>query len=305
MSRRVSPSSNRPYGVQRVCEVWGVPRSSLYGRRQGSKRARNRAEVGPPVSPRRRGPTPTTSDAELLAAIVRDLKESPFVGEGHRPVWARLRILRGIRVSRKRVLRLMREAKLLSPHRQPKGDPKAHDGRITTDRPDEIWATDGTNVQTVDEGKVWIFVAVDHFNTECLGVHVCKEGNRFAALQPFAMGLATYRNGVECGAGRGITARQDHGSQYTSDTYCNQVKAWGMSLSFAYVGEPETNGVAERFIRTLKEQIIHGRAYRGVEDLRRAVLNFVKLYNGQWRLEKLGYRTPLEARADASLQVAA
>ena len=48
-------------------------------------------------------------DADLLNAIRADLAASPFIGEGHRKVWARLRILRDIRVSRTRVLRLMRE----------------------------------------------------------------------------------------------------------------------------------------------------------------------------------------------------
>ena len=53
-------------------------------------------------------------DAELLAAIRWEIAESPFVGEGHKKITARLR-LRGICTSRKRVLRLMREAGLLAP----------------------------------------------------------------------------------------------------------------------------------------------------------------------------------------------
>ncbi len=57
-----------------------------------------------------------------------------------------------------------------------------HDGTIITEGADVMWATDGAVVETVDEGRVWIFVAVDHFNAECVGFHVCKEGSRFAAL---------------------------------------------------------------------------------------------------------------------------
>ena len=52
-----------------------------------------------------------------------DLARSPWSGEGHRKVWARLRVLDGIRVGRKRVLRLMREHALLSPHRARSGRP--------------------------------------------------------------------------------------------------------------------------------------------------------------------------------------
>ena len=60
----------------------------------------------------------------------------------------------------------------------------------------------------------------------------------------------------------------DHGSQYLSDHFTNQIKFWGIQPSYAFVAEPQTNGVAERFNRTLKEQIIHGRIYRNIAELR-------------------------------------
>ena len=63
------------------------------------------------------------------------------------------------------------------------------------------------------------------------------------------------------GAARGLALRMDHGSQYLSDHFTNQIKFWGIQPSYAFVAEPQTNGVAERFNRTLKEQIIHGRIY--------------------------------------------
>ncbi len=63
-----------------------------------------------------------------------------------------------------------------------------------------------------------------------------------------------------------------------------------------FVRESETNGVIERFNRTFKEQIIHGRVYQGVEDLRKAVEKFVCEYNNGRLLEKLDYKSPLEAR---------
>ena len=60
--------------------------------------------------------------------------------------------------------------------------------------------------------------------------------------------------------------------------------------------EPQTNGVAERFNRTLKEQTIHGRIYRNIAELRDAVRDFVELYNAQWIVEKNGYLSPAQAR---------
>lgn len=80
----------------------------------------------------------------------------------------------------------MHEHQLLSPHRRPQGLPSLHDGTITTKRPNEMWGTDGIRIQTVDDGWVWVFSAVDHFDAYCFGIHAVKIGNRFAALQPIA-----------------------------------------------------------------------------------------------------------------------
>ncbi|MEX3583343.1 MAG: IS3 family transposase [Burkholderia sp.] len=90
--------------------------------------------------------SPRWPDHERLAAVRADLTRTPFVGEGARKVWARLRIQDDIRVSRARVSRLIREHGLLSPYRQPQKPPNAHDGRMTTDRPNERWGTDGAKV---------------------------------------------------------------------------------------------------------------------------------------------------------------
>lgn len=299
MSRETSVGTDKPYGMQRVCRVLEFPRSTIY-----AQQAREAAVVVPLFAPRR-GPKPKMLDTDLLAAIRADLAASPFVGEGHRKVWARLRILRGIRVSRARILRLMRENQLLSPHRRPQGVANLHDGTITTDRPNEMWGTDGIRIQTVEQDWVWVFSAVDHFDACCIGIHAVKIGNRFAALQPIAQGLLTEFGATGADAGRGLALRMDHGTQYTADDFLNQVKFWGVAPSFAFVAEPQTNGVAERFNRTLKEQVIHGRIFLNLEEVRVAVTEFKDRYNHHWRLEKLGFMSPLEARQAYALQKAA
>ena len=78
------------------------------------------------------------ADDGLLAAIRREIDESPFVGEGHQKITARLR-LRGISTSRKRVLRLTREAGLLAPTPQVrKRSRRLHEGTITVTVPDTL-----------------------------------------------------------------------------------------------------------------------------------------------------------------------
>ena len=299
MSRETSEGIGKPYGLERVCRILEFPRSTIY-----AQQARESTKVLA-LRPQRRGPKPKRADADLLAAIRADLDASPFTGEGHRKVWARLRIQRDIRVSRARVLRLMRENALLSPHRRPQGAPNLHDGSITTDRPNDMWGTDGMRIETVDEGWVWVFSAVDHFDACCVGIHAVKTGSRFAALQPIAQGLQIEFGATGAEAGRGLTLRMDHGTQYTADDFLNQIRFWGIAPSFAFVAEPQTNGVAERFNRTLKEQVIHGRVFRNLEEVRKAVTAFKDRYNRHWRLEKLGFMSPLEARQAYAIRKAA
>ncbi len=94
-------------------------------------------------------------------------------------------------------------------------------------------------------------------------------------------------------------------AQYTADDFLKQIEFWGIDTSFAFVTEPQTNGVAERFNRTLKEQAIHGRIFRNVEEVRAAVTEFKDRYNRHRRLEKLGFISSLEARQSHAIRKAA
>ena len=162
-------------------------------------------------------------------------------------LWARLRF-KGIRTSRRRVLRLMREHGLLAPQRMgaPHGS-KAHDGRrITTDRVDAMWGADLTSAMT-------------------------SEGHALL---------------------------HDHGSQYVSHDFQAEIRFLGIGSSPAFVREPEGNGCAERFIRVLKENLLWVRCFNTIEELRLALQAFRQTYNRTWIIERHGYKTPAQVRAD-------
>ena len=76
-----------------------------------------------------------------------------------------------------------------------------------------------------------------------------------------------------------------------------QARFRGISPSYAFVAEPETNGVIERLFRTLKEQTIHGCTFQTIDELRDAVRDFAARDNAEWLIEKNGYRSPLDASA--------
>lgn len=228
MSQIISPSAKKAYGLKRVCKVWGIPKSRIY---------RNQEQ-----QPGKRGPKPLIPDEALLGMIQEDIKTSPFKGEGHRKIHARLK-RKGKVAGRNRVLRVMGENALLSPHRSPYRSPNPHEGRITTDAPEIMWGSDGTKIRTVDDGWVWVFSVVDHWNTECLGWHVCKKGDRFAALMPISQAVKQIYGHLGKGVATDLKLRIDNGSQYTSDYFLDQINYLGIQDSFGLVRQPETNGV--------------------------------------------------------------
>ena len=132
MRAATSPSSGKSYGLALVCGVWRVARATVY---------RHRVPADP--EPRRRpGPVGPMPDVGLLERIRGVLAASPFHGEGYRKVWARLRFA-GLRTSRHRVLRMIREHTLLAPARtrSPRG-PRNHDSTIIPETVDTTWGTD-------------------------------------------------------------------------------------------------------------------------------------------------------------------
>jgi transposase InsO family protein len=287
MSRQVSPSTDRVYGLQRVTRIWGVSRATLY---------RHRRPAG--VAERKRpGPCGATSDDDLVAAIRQLLTGSPFHGEGHRKLWARLRFA-GLRTSRRRVLRLMREHGLLAHQRagRPHGS-RAHDGRITTERVDVMWGSDLTSVMT-GEGQAAVFIAVDHCSAECVGIHASRSADRFEALEPVKQAVRERFGAFAKGVAAGLRLRHDHGSQYVSHHFQTEIRFLGIESSPAFVREPEGNGCAERFIRTLKENLLWVRRFETVEELRLALVAFKRTYNQGWIIERHGYETPAQVRAD-------
>ena len=269
-----------------VCRLTRAPRSTVYARR-----GRANGEI---TAARKRGPVVAISDEELTAKIREVIKASPFAGEGHRKVTARLRREHGIRVGRKRVLRLMREAGLLAPQRaRGRRKPRPHDGTIIPEAPNLLWGTDATMAYTTRDGWVWAFVAVDHYTAEGWA-QVAKRGDRFACLEPVQDAVRDRFGVIGPDVARGIAMRHDWGPQYTSSHFQGALRWLGIEDSPAYVGEPPCNGCAERFIRTLKEQCIWASTYADVAELRAAVADFVKRYNGEWLIERHGHRTPRE-----------
>ena len=211
-------------------------------------------------------------------------------------MWAQLRH-RGIRPSPRRVLRLRCAHQLLAPTRQGQAHgPKAHDGTIITAHVDTLWGTDMTATFTRQEGQVAIFIAVDHGSAEGVGIHAAKQGTRFEALEPLRQGVRAAFGAFGQGVAPGLVLRHDHGRQYMSHVFQEEWRFLGITSSPAFVREPEGNGCAARFIRTLKENLLWLTTFDTVEELRLALHAFQRQDNETWLIGRHGYKTPTQVR---------
>jgi transposase InsO family protein len=164
--------------------------------------------------------------------------------------------------------------------------------------------TDATRFYTERDGWCWFFGAIDHHLDEVVGWHTAKLGDRWAALEPIRQGVRHAFGRFGKDVARGLALRCDWGPQYIADAWISEVKWLGCTISPSYVGEPECNGVAERFVRTLKEQCICLHQFASLEEAHQRISEFIARYNTQWLIERLGHRTPAQARIDALAQVA-
>ena len=160
---------------------------------------------------------------------------------------------------------------------------------------DTMWGTDMTTTWT-REGQVAVPVAVDHHNAECVGIYAARHGTRFEALEPLRQGVRQHFGAFAKGVAAGLSIRHDYGSQYMSAVFQDELAFLGAESSPAFVRAPEGNGCAERFIRTLKENLLWVQTFDTVEQLRLALLSFRETCNTSWLIQRLGYRTPAAAR---------
>lgn len=157
----------------------------------------------PPGAPATRGAKTSYTDEAQTGHIRQVLATSPFLGEGHRKVWAPIRA-QGVRIAKPRVLRLMRQAGPLAPSRAWRVfGPQVHDGTITTERPNQMSGTDATSTVTLEDGQVTVFVAVDHCTLEGVGIHAVTRATRFEALEPLRQGIRRQFGAVAAGIATG------------------------------------------------------------------------------------------------------
>lgn len=248
--------------------------------------------------PGKRGPKTVISDEALKREIKQAMDAIPFHGTGYKKIHTRTnRILkgRGQSVGKNRVFRLMREENMLNRANGGTGSSRLHDGKLVTDVPDVVWGTDGKKFFTQRDGWCWLFDVIDHFNSEIVGYNVVKYGDRFEATRAVQNAVKNRFGNLDKGSAQGLVVRSDRGSQYTSEYYARSMDHLGIEISHTWSRSPESNGIIERFHRTIEEQLFSLHDFETLEEAEKAIGEFVGRYNREWMLERLGYLSPKDA----------
>ncbi len=267
--------------VTQLCEAFGISRAAYYA----AKKPRPPAKVvGLPRAPRH------TPSEVVLAAIREVIKAEPAWGV--RKVWATLK-RNGLKVSRKRVHALMRANGLVLARDREPGDTSRGHGAVP--EPNRRFGGDLTTVWTKKDGWVAIVPTIDCGCRSVLGLTVTKDQHGPAVLASVEEALR-----IAFGEPRlvpsGVELRTDHGPQYTGADCAALVARWGLVHTFAPVGRPTGNAVAERVIRTMKEEVVWLRDWDSADELRAALVPWQHRYNTQRPHQALGWETPAEYR---------
>lgn len=275
-------------GVRLLCETFGISRQAYYAK----PRPRRRAEA---PAPRQRS---WASAEELEAAVRRVVAE--HAGWGVRKVWAVLR-RQGLIASHKRVWAVMSRLGLTLPRLSERREEAAR-GHVTVAESNRRWATDLTTVWTRQDGVVAVVPVIDcgdRFTFECA---VTKSQEAPHVLAPVGGALWQQFHRPEH-VPDGLELRSDHGPQYTGADCATLCDRWRLDHTLAPVGRPTGNAVAERFILTLKTELVWARDWESAAELEEAIHHWLPIYNHERPHQALGWQTPAERRA-ANLQPA-
>lgn len=228
----------------------------------------------------------------VLAGIRRVIDANPAWGV--RKVWATLRA-EGMKVSRKRVWAIMHAHGLVLARDSEPGEPRR--GHVAVPEPNRRLATDLTTTWTRRDGVVAIVPTIDCGCRSALALEVTKDQHGPAVLASVESALIVAFGSPE-NVPDGLELRTDHGPQYTgADCEEMVVDKWGLLHTYAPVGRPTGNAVVERFIRTMKEEVVWLRDWESADELRAALGAWVERYNEQRPHQSLAWKTPAAFRA--------
>jgi len=269
--------------VSVACELLGVSRSGYHA--WATRAPSNRA----------------LSDAWLTERI-KEIWAANRKVYGAPRIHAELRMALGIRVSRKRVERLMRQAGISGLVEKKRGRTTIRvpgvrvaddlvERRFRPDAPDVLWVADITYLKTW-EGWVYLAAVQDAFSRRIVGWSMADHMRAQLVLDALEMALARRRPNP------GLVHHSDQGSQYVSLGFGQKARDAGIAVSMGSKGDAYDNAVAESFFATLKKELVHRRSWPTRRELISEVFEYIEaFYNPTRRHSTLGFLSPAQFEA--------
>lgn len=246
---------------------------------------------------KRKGRRPT--DEELLAPIRKIIEEFPRYG--YRRVTAAIR-REGFPVNRKRIYRLMKEARLLcrqkkrfrvyttdSNHPYPIYPNLVE--TVVVARLNQVWVADLTYIR-IQTSFVYLAVILDACSRKAIGYALSERIDKELALAALRMALENRKPPAGC------IHHSDRGVQYASHEYVDLLKEHNFQISMSRKGNPYDNAMAESFMKTLKCEEVYLSEYQTIRDAADNVFRFIEdVYNQKRLHSSIGYLPPVEFEA--------
>ena len=265
------------YPVALMCRVLGVSRSGFYAWRS-------------------RPPSRRELDDRALIEKIRQIHADSRRTYGAPRIWAELRF-EGYRLSRKRVARLMRAARLQGLHqrrtwRSPRtptrpSPPDRVRRRFVASAPNRIWVADITYVFTA-QGSAFLAVVMDLHSRSIVGWELAPHLLADLPLAALESAITARR------PARGLIHHSDHGARYASAVFAERLDRAGILPSMGALRSAYDNAVVESFFATLKRESAHRRRFHTRAEARYGIGEWIQFYNSRRRHSALGYRSPHE-----------
>ncbi|WP_079045637.1 IS3 family transposase [Carbonactinospora thermoautotrophica] len=280
MKYRLIEAEKAHHGVSLLARVLGVSRQGYYAWKNRGESRRQR------------------EDAALLEKI-RAIHVGSRCTYGSPRVHAELRENHRVRVSRKRVARLMRAAGLQGCHRRRRGgltrrDPAASPAPDLVQRnfhaaaPNRLWTADLTHVPTL-EGWLYLAVVLDVFSRRIVGWAMADHLRAELVVDALEMAIWNRRPAP------GLIHHSDQGVQYTSLAFGRRCAQAGIRPSMGSIGDALDNAITEAFFATLECELLHRHRFATRSQAKAAIFDFIEgWYNPRRRHSALDYLSPAE-----------
>lgn len=239
-------------------------------------------------------------DAELTETITEIWRQSRGT-YGSPRVWAELKLGENIRVGRKRVERLMRQAGIEGVYRRrrtgcTRRDPEATPSddlvkrRFHPSGPDRLWVADITEHPT-REGKVYCAVVLDAWSRRVIGWSIADHLR--SELVCDALDMAIWRRRPVQDSG--LVHHADHGTQYTSWAFGQRLRKAGLLGSMGTVGDALDNAMAESFFGTLQLELLDRKIWDTRRQLAQGIFEYIEaFYNPERRHSSINDMSPID-----------